>query len=245
MLRGLRVARGIARTNRGRERVLGVPRQQHVETQRRGRGTSHVRGLANRIDHAGHGHIEHAADHDRASEHVNAAEEPRRRVAREHDADGLAQGVPVSCDERQIEDVQELGLRRGDEHANELFVGADAGFGIDDLDSREGLDLRELRAQVLGVEAIRRRLRPRADAAVSGFEVGRDDVSPVGVREMPLAAIPIVHNGIGRHESGEAQSEREDVDGGGEWIAAEAAERNREVMVKHRARSLGRNHGAF
>ena len=72
-----------------------------------------VRRLGNLADHARHGHVEHAAERDRPAEHGVRAEEPPRRVLREHHAVRLAQRVlRVARDERQVEDVEKLGVGR-------------------------------------------------------------------------------------------------------------------------------------
>jgi len=104
--RRLAFRRGLARASRQANAVQRVPRREHVEAHRGGRGVTEVRRLGYLRDHALHRHVEDAAQRDRPPEHVVGAEKPLRRVLRENGAVWIAQRVlRVARDERQVEDL--------------------------------------------------------------------------------------------------------------------------------------------
>ena len=57
---------------------------------------------------------------------------------------------------------------------------------------------------------------------------------PAGVAlKVPLAALPVIHDAVRNHESGEPERESEDVDGRGQGSAPEAPHGNGEIVAKH------------
>jgi hypothetical protein len=113
-----------------------------------------------------------------------------------------------------------------------LMSPADTPRLVHHLRASHGFEAREVDPHVLGEQPVRDQ-SAGADAAVARREVRGHHVRTVGVREMPLAAVPVVDHAVRRDERGEPERERDYIDRRRDGRAPEAPERHREVVAEH------------
>ena len=226
--------------------IVEIPRRDHLEVQRRRARTAEVRRLGDLADYALHGRVDAvAAERDRLAEHVPRAVQPDRGgLAEQHAVWCCERGMRVARDERQIEDVEKLGVHGDRDHARAAAVGRHGRGLTPRICARDRLELRELEPHVFLIEVVRLRHVAGRNAAVAQREARGDHVGAGSIREMSVAVAPIGDDRIGRDECDEPERERRDVDQCRERSAAQVAQRDREIVAEHASDPHGRHDAA-
>ena len=154
---GRRPSAGRKPEKRRPDRLVHVARREQVERQRRVGRAAELRRLGDRVDHAGDRGVDGIADDDRLADRVVRAEESRGGLAREHGAARRRERrVRVARDERQSEDVEELGIDRDAEQPHGVRAIRNHRLSVDDDGAGDFRNGREIALQGLGGDFGRR-----------------------------------------------------------------------------------------
>ncbi|HET8699127.1 MAG TPA: hypothetical protein VFO94_16710, partial [Gammaproteobacteria bacterium] len=190
-----------------------------------------MRRLRNRSHDAGHHRLGRVPHTHRAAERVGIAEQPAGKLLRDDRAPRLGECEPrVARHERQVEQAEELGIDRHSMRAHGAITGRERYF-VAELDrARDLFDRRILDLQVFGRGYRARRVFHERQAAVQDLDGRGEHGDTIRVREGSLGALQQRHERICAYEAGEAERQRDDVDGGRHRRAPQIPQREREVV---------------